>query len=111
MDLFTQQRRAAFDRVQPLPVRMRPKTLDEFVGQEHFVGPGKLLRRLLAAEGVLLDVRLRHDDAAVGARRDEAMERALAKAGLARREEVEDLALRVAQLEHRLRLLERDRVA
>ena len=33
------------------------------------------------------------------------------RAGLARREEVEDLALRVAQLEHRLRLLERDRVA
>jgi polyhydroxyalkanoate synthesis regulator phasin len=47
----------------------------------------------------------------VGARRDEAMERALAKAGLARREEVEDLALRVAQVEHRLRLLERDHVA
>ncbi|HEU5216706.1 MAG TPA: hypothetical protein VFU30_14325, partial [Gaiellaceae bacterium] len=47
----------------------------------------------------------------VGSRRDEAMERALAKAGLARREEVEDLALRVAQLEHRLRLLERDRDA
>jgi polyhydroxyalkanoate synthesis regulator phasin len=46
-----------------------------------------------------------------GARRDEAMERALARAGLARREEVEDLALRVAQLEHRLRLLERDRIA
>ncbi len=50
MDLFTQQRRAAFDRVQPLPVRIRPRTLDEFVGQEHFVGPGKLLRRLLAAD-------------------------------------------------------------
>lgn len=47
----------------------------------------------------------------LGARRDEALERTLAKAGLARREEVEDLALRVAQLEHRLRLLERDRVA
>jgi polyhydroxyalkanoate synthesis regulator phasin len=47
----------------------------------------------------------------VGLRRDEAMERALARAGLARREEVEDLALRVAQLEHRLRLLERDHVA
>ena len=43
----------------------------------------------------------------LGTRRDEAMERALAKAGLARREEVEDLALRVAQVEHRLRLLER----
>ncbi|MCZ7587570.1 MAG: hypothetical protein M5U27_01630 [Gaiella sp.] len=47
----------------------------------------------------------------LGARRDEALERTLARAGLARREEVEDLALRVAQLEHRLRLLERDRVA
>jgi polyhydroxyalkanoate synthesis regulator phasin len=47
----------------------------------------------------------------LGGRRDEAVERGLAKAGLARREEVEDLALRVAQLEHRLRLLERDRVA
>jgi putative ATPase len=29
---------------------MRPRTLDEFVGQEHFVGPGKLLRRLLEAD-------------------------------------------------------------
>jgi putative ATPase len=50
MDLFTEQRQAAFDRVQPLPVRMRPQTLDDFVGQKHFVGPGKLLRRLLAAD-------------------------------------------------------------
>jgi polyhydroxyalkanoate synthesis regulator phasin len=47
----------------------------------------------------------------LGERRDEALERGLARAGLARREELEDLALRVAQLEHRLRLLERDRVA
>ena len=44
----------------------------------------------------------------LGDRRDEAVERGLAKAGLARREDVEDLSLRVAQLEHRLRLLERD---
>lgn len=50
MDLFTQQRQAAFQRVQPLPIRMRPTTLDEFVGQQHFVGPGKLLRRLLTAD-------------------------------------------------------------
>jgi len=50
MDLFTKQREAAFNRVQPLPVRMRPRTLDEVVGQEHFVGRGKLLRRLLAAD-------------------------------------------------------------
>src|SRR6478752_2624343 len=31
---------------------MRPRALDEFVGQEHFLGPGKLLRRLLAADRV-----------------------------------------------------------
>lgn len=44
----------------------------------------------------------------LGERRDEVLERGLARAGLARREELDDLALRVAQLEHRLRLLERD---
>lgn len=50
MDLFSEQRQAAFDRVQPLAVRMRPRTLDAFVGQNHFAGAGKLLRRLLAAD-------------------------------------------------------------
>ena len=33
----------------PLAVRMRPFTLDEFAGQRHFVGEGKLLRRMLEA--------------------------------------------------------------
>ena len=37
-------------RAQPLPARMRPATLAEFVGQRHFLGEGKLLRRLLAAD-------------------------------------------------------------
>src|SRR5258705_7076213 len=32
------------DRTRPLADRMRPRTLDEFVGQEHIVGPGKPLR-------------------------------------------------------------------
>jgi putative ATPase len=32
------------DRTRPLADRMRPRTLDEFVGQEHLVGPGKPLR-------------------------------------------------------------------
>ncbi|MBP7263748.1 MAG: AAA family ATPase [Spirochaetia bacterium] len=31
----------------PLADRMRPRTLDEFIGQEHIVGPGKLLRRAI----------------------------------------------------------------
>jgi polyhydroxyalkanoate synthesis regulator phasin len=42
----------------------------------------------------------------LGARRDEVVERSLQLTGVARREELEDLELRVAQLEHRLRLLE-----
>ncbi|HVP13686.1 MAG TPA: replication-associated recombination protein A [Phycisphaerae bacterium] len=50
MDLFSEQRKAALRRVQPLAVRMRPRTLEEFVGQQHFLGPGKLLRRLLDAD-------------------------------------------------------------
>ena len=36
-------------RAQPLAARMRPTKLDEFVGQRHFLGEGKLLRRLLKA--------------------------------------------------------------
>ncbi len=31
----------------PLAARMRPRSLDEFVGQEHLVGPGRILRRLV----------------------------------------------------------------
>ncbi|MBR2594107.1 MAG: replication-associated recombination protein A [Firmicutes bacterium] len=34
----------------PLAVRMRPRTIDEFVGQEHILGEGKLLRRAIAAD-------------------------------------------------------------
>ena len=48
MDLFA--RAATKDRRgQPLAERMRPRTLDEFVGQAHLLGPGKLLRRALEA--------------------------------------------------------------
>src|SRR5688500_8406776 len=50
MDLFRDVRKKNLDRVAPLAVRMRPRTLDEFVGQEHFLGPGKLLRRMLEAD-------------------------------------------------------------
>ncbi|NLD33881.1 MAG: replication-associated recombination protein A [Clostridiales bacterium] len=35
---------------QPLADRMRPRNLDEFIGQEHIVGPGKLLRRAILAD-------------------------------------------------------------
>src|SRR5438093_8702408 len=49
-DLFADSRKKNLQRVAPLAVRMRPRTLDEFVGQEHFLGPGKLLRRMLEAD-------------------------------------------------------------
>src|SRR3989440_6701432 len=50
MDLFAGTRQKNLDRAAPLAVRMRPRNLDEFVGQEHFLGPGKLLRRMLEAD-------------------------------------------------------------
>jgi len=34
----------------PLAARMRPRTIDEYVGQDHIVGPGKLLRRAIEAD-------------------------------------------------------------
>jgi putative ATPase len=40
----------AADRAAPLATRMRPRSLEEFVGQEHILGPGKLLRRAIEAD-------------------------------------------------------------
>lgn len=42
-DLFSAARKNAA----PLADRMRPRTLDEFIGQQHIVGPGRLLRRAI----------------------------------------------------------------
>jgi putative ATPase len=50
MSLFAQSEANNLRRAQPLAARMRPATLDEFVGQQHFLGEGKLLRRLLKAD-------------------------------------------------------------
>jgi len=46
MDLFSSTPGAPA----PLAYRMRPRTLDEFVGQEHIVGKGRLLRRVIQAD-------------------------------------------------------------
>ena len=35
---------------EPLAARMRPRTIDEFVGQAHVLGPGRLLRRAILAD-------------------------------------------------------------
>lgn len=37
---------------QPLAARLRPQTLEEFAGQRHLLGPGKVLRRLIEADRV-----------------------------------------------------------
>ena len=45
-DLFSAQEAS----LSPLADRMRPRTLDEFIGQRHIVGPGRLLRRAIEAD-------------------------------------------------------------
>ncbi|MBD3239503.1 MAG: AAA family ATPase [Chitinivibrionales bacterium] len=47
MDAFKQQADRALSSRAPLADRMRPRTLDEFIGQEHIIGPGRLLRRAI----------------------------------------------------------------
>src|SRR4030042_1536739 len=48
--LFSSAEQAKMAAAEPLAVRMRPRTLEEFAGQKHFVGEGTLLRRMLEAD-------------------------------------------------------------
>jgi putative ATPase len=50
MDLFEHAMQEDLTRQAPLAARLRPRTLDEFVGQEHIIGEGKLLRRAITAD-------------------------------------------------------------
>jgi len=50
MTLFDHHRDMQIDAEAPLAARMRPQTLDEFIGQEAVVGPGRLLRRAIQAD-------------------------------------------------------------
>ena len=52
MNLFDNQRIQHLNLEGPLATRMRPKTFDEFVGQEHIVGKGKILRKSIDADQV-----------------------------------------------------------
>src|SRR5436190_19035303 len=52
-DLFAKTEAENLERLSaaaPLAARMRPRILDEFVGQEHILAPGKLLRRAIEAD-------------------------------------------------------------
>jgi len=49
-NLFGWSERAKIESAAPLAARMRPRNLDEFIGQTHFLGPDKLLTRMLEAD-------------------------------------------------------------
>ena len=52
-DLFTSESPSApVDSEAPLAQRMRPRTIDEYAGQEHILAPGKLLRRAIEADRI-----------------------------------------------------------
>lgn len=52
MNLFAAEEEGNREKARPLAARMRPRTLDEFVGQRHILGDGKLLRRMLDADRI-----------------------------------------------------------
>jgi putative ATPase len=49
-DLFDHAMKEQMKDEAPLAARMRPRTLDEYVGQEHIIAPGKLLRRAIETD-------------------------------------------------------------
>jgi len=49
-DLFDYVREQRAETIKPLAARMRPRTLEEFVGQEEIIGTGRLLRRAIEAD-------------------------------------------------------------
>ena len=52
MDLFETRSKTSLEKSEPLAVRMRPVALKEFVGQEHLLGPGKLLTRAIESDRI-----------------------------------------------------------
>lgn len=50
MSLFEATEKKCLDAAKPLAARMRPQNLDQFIGQQHFLGEGKLLRKLVDAD-------------------------------------------------------------
>jgi len=50
--LFGEREKGNINSAAPLAMRMRPRNLEEFVGQRHFLGPDKLLTRMLEADSL-----------------------------------------------------------
>jgi putative ATPase len=58
MDLFDHAMHERMEQEAPLAARMRPRTLDEIVGQEDIIGPGRLLRRAIEADRLFSSILL-----------------------------------------------------
>jgi len=58
MDLFENAMNERMKETAPLAARMRPRNLEEVVGQEHIVGEGRLLRRAIAADRLFSSILL-----------------------------------------------------
>ena len=58
MDLFDHALKERMKTDAPLAARMRPRTLDEYVGQKHIVGEGRLLRRAIEADRLFSSILL-----------------------------------------------------
>ena len=50
MNLFEHKHQSQIRKEAPLADRMRPRTIEEFVGQSHILAPGRLLRRAIQAD-------------------------------------------------------------
>lgn len=58
MDLFDHALKERLATEAPLAARMRPRTLDEYIGQDEIVGPGRLLRRAIEADRLFASILL-----------------------------------------------------
>jgi putative ATPase len=58
MDLFDHAMQSRMTHEAPLAARMRPRSLDEFVGQQHIIGEGRLLRRAIQTDRLFASILL-----------------------------------------------------
>jgi putative ATPase len=56
MDLFDHALKDRLNHESPLAARMRPRTFEEFLGQEEIIGPGRLLRRAIEADRLFASI-------------------------------------------------------
>ena len=53
MNLFDQNQKKQIKKQVPLADRIRPETLEDFIGQEHIIGEGKILRKMIEEDKLI----------------------------------------------------------